>query len=172
MEWMYNLNWFAIQTKPHQESLAATGVVNLDLEVFLPRCRKEESVCGSLRLVSKALFPGYFFARFCPLFSSDAVRYLPGVLRLVGNSRFPIPVAPEIIDGIRERLHPDGFIVLNRRRFTTGDRVAIEAGPLAGWFGRIESESEGGRRVAVLLETIQHARLLIAERLLGAVEPV
>lgn len=170
MDWMNDLNWFAIQTKPHQERVAAGHVAKLDVEIFLPRVRQEATVCGVLRTLCKALFPGYFFAKFCPLLSFDAVRYAPGVLRVVGNSRLPIPLVPEIITSIRDRVESDGFVRLNRHRFTSGDRVAIEVGPLSGWIGRVEQEWDDGRRVVILLEAIQQARLLIEARLLGAAE--
>ncbi len=170
MDWMNELNWFAIQTKPHQERLAATHAAKLDVEIFLPRCRRPEQVCGSRRMVTKALFPGYFFARFCPLLSYDAVRYASGVLRVVGNSRVPTPLAPEIITSIRGRVQSDGFVRLDGPRFWSGDRVAIEAGPLAGWMGRVEREGDDGRRVMILLEAIQQARLTIEKRLLALVE--
>lgn len=168
MNWINDFNWFAIQTKPHQERLGAAHLAKLDIEVFLPRFSQERAVCGIPRIVAGPLFPGYFFARFCPLLSYDAVRYAPGVLRIAGNSRFPIPLAPEIITAIRERLQADGFVRLARTRLASGDRVTIEQGPLAGWMGRVEREEDDGRRVVILLETIQQARLLIEKRLLAA----
>lgn len=169
---MNDINWFAIQTKPHQERLAATQVASSDVEVFLPRCMQERQVCGSLRKVAKALFPGYLFARFRPLLSYDGVRYSSGVLRVVGNSRVPIPLAPEIISSIRDRVQLDGFVHLDGHQYISGDRVAIEAGPLAGWMGRVEREWDDGRRVIILLETIQQARLTIEKRLLTLADTV
>src|SRR5258708_19890229 len=90
-------SWFAVQTKSHSESLAANRVAKLDLEVFLPQIRPQQSVRGGVRRVTNALFPGYFFTRFSPLDSIDAVRYTHGVLRVVRPAPFPITVQPEII---------------------------------------------------------------------------
>ena len=59
---------------------------------------------------------------------------------------------------------------LERITFTSGDRVTIERGPLAGWMGRVEREGDDGRRVTILLETIQQARMVIEKRLLALVE--
>src|SRR4051794_8817127 len=92
-----NLGWFAVQTKAHQEQLATAGVGRLDLKVFLPQIREERSVRSGIRSVTKALFPGYFFARFCPLESLEAVRHIHGVLRVVSSGQFPILVEHEII---------------------------------------------------------------------------
>src|SRR5262245_21401679 len=105
MDFWRETNWYAVQTKPYQECLAAVALARLDLEVFLPRIKCERLVCGVPRLVSKPLFVGYFFARFCPLISFEAVRYAPGVLRVLGTSRRPIPVENEIISSIKERVH-------------------------------------------------------------------
>jgi hypothetical protein len=63
--------------------LAAIHVAKQDIQVFLPRFKCEQFVCGIARSLTKALFPGYFFARFCPLLSLDAVRYASGVIRIL-----------------------------------------------------------------------------------------
>ena len=65
------LNWFAIQAKPHHEELAAARIARLDVEVFLPRARRWKLVCGVSRAITQPLFPGYFFARFMRLRSND-----------------------------------------------------------------------------------------------------
>jgi transcriptional antiterminator RfaH len=167
LDFWQKTNWFSVQTKPNQEKLSAARIAKLDLEIFLPRIREERSVCSVVRTVSKALFPGYFFIRFCPLESLEVVRYTHGVLRVVGSGRFPIPVAPEIISSVQARIHPDGFVRLNAREFQPGDKVTIEQGPFEGWIGEVQREQDDGRRVMILLGAIQHARLLIEKRLLS-----
>jgi hypothetical protein len=67
-------SWFAIQSKSRQERLAAARVAELDLEVFLPQLREGKSTRDAIPRNPKALFSGYFFARFCPLESFEAVR--------------------------------------------------------------------------------------------------
>jgi transcriptional antiterminator RfaH len=157
-------NWFAVQSKPRQENLAAAGVSECDVEVFLPKVRQEQMVCGIERLVIKPLFTGYFFARFSPVLILDTIRYIRGVLRVVGNAAFPIPLNEEIISAIRGRVESDGFIRLEETRFQPGDRVTIEQGPLAGWIGKVEHEWDDGKRVAILLEAIEQARVLVKRR--------
>ena len=168
MDLWQETNWFAIQTKPHQESLAAAYVAKLDAEVFLPRVKQEQMICGFARLVTKPLFPGYFFAQFCPLLSYEAVRYANGVLRVVGTRHFPIPLDSEVIMAIQNRIQEDGFIRLQRKRFLPGEKMTIEQGPFAGWIGKVESERDDGKRVAILLDAIGKARLLIERRWLAA----
>jgi len=164
MDFWQETNWYAVQSKPYQEQLAVANVARLDVEVFLPRIRQEQPVCGVSRLVTKPLFLGYFFARLCPILSYDAVRYTLGVLRIVGTSRFPIPIEEQIICSIKKHVHTDGFIRLETKPLLAGNRVSIEQGPFAGWMGKVEHEWDDGKRVMILLNAIDHARLLIEKR--------
>lgn len=163
-------NWFAIQTKPFQEKLAAASVAKFDAKVFLPRIKQEQLVCGITRLLTKPLFSGYFFAKFSPLLVQEAVRYARGVLRIVGTSRFPVPLDAEVISAIQDRVRDDGFIRLETKRLSPGDAVTIEQGHFAGLVGKVESEWDDGKRVAILLEAISKARVLIEKRWLAAAE--
>ncbi|MBV8901862.1 MAG: hypothetical protein JOY92_17310 [Verrucomicrobia bacterium] len=168
LDFWQKTSWFAVQSNARQDSIAATRVAKLHLQVFLPQVCEEQLVSGGVRRVIKALFPGYFFARFCPCESLDAVRYAPGVLRVVGSRQFPIPVAPDVIAAIRGQIQPDGFIRLKAREFKPGDKVTIEQGPFQGWIGEVQREQNDGKRVMILLEAIQQARLLVEKCWLSA----
>jgi transcription antitermination factor NusG len=159
-------NWFAVQSKPNHEQLAAAGIARLDIEVFFPRVKQEQSTGGAKRALIKPLFRGYFFVRFCPFVLFDAVRYARGVLRLVGTNHFPIPIEPDVISSIKERVQGDGFIALEAKPFLPNDAVTIMQGPLSGWMGKVEREWDDGKRVLILLEAIQTARLLVEKSLL------
>jgi len=169
MNFWQKTNWFAVQAKPFRENLAAASVAKLDAEVFLPKVKQEQSVCGVRRSVAKPLFTGYFFARFSPLLLQEAVRYARGVLRVVGTSRFPIPLDEHVISAVRERVEDDGFVRLTPPSFQPGDLVCIEDGPWQGTIGRFEQEWNDGKRVIILLDAIHQARLLIEKRWLSAV---
>jgi transcription antitermination factor NusG len=86
----------------------------------------------------------------------------------VSSGRFPIAVASEILSSIYEQIEPDGFIRLNSRDFQPGDKVIIQQGPFQGWIGEVQREQNGGRRVMILLEAIQQARLSIEKPWLSA----
>jgi transcription antitermination factor NusG len=171
MDTWHEENWFAVQARPHQEDLGAANIAKLDLEVFLPRVRQTQRICGVPRSITRPLFCGYFFSRFVPIISIDAVRYSHGVLRVVGTNRFPVPVAPEIIAGIQERLQPDGLIHLEAKHFHPGDVVRVDQGPFEGFMGRVEREYDGSRRVAILLEALQQARLVVEKDWIRPTEP-
>jgi transcriptional antiterminator RfaH len=163
-------NWFAVQTKPFQESLAAARLRQLELEAFLPRLEREQYVAGVMRRVVQPLFPTYLFARFCPLVSGEGVRYVPGVLRVVGNGQYPIPLEPQIIASIQDRIQLDGLVHLQPHHFQPGDKVTIKQGPFIGWMAEVEREWDDGRRVAILLGALQQAHLVIDRRCLEPYE--
>jgi transcriptional antiterminator RfaH len=167
-EFWQKTSWFAVQTKAHQEHIAAMRVARGNVEVFLPQIRGHLSLSNRVRSLAKALFPGYFFARFCPLESLDAVRYAPGVLRVVGSSRLPSAVPLEILTDIWKQIEPDGFIRLEANGFKPGDKVIVEQGPFQGWVGEVQREQDGGRRVMILLQALQHARLSVSGCCLSA----
>ena len=166
MDRIKDLNWFAIQAKPSQEGVAENVVASLELETFLPRVRRECYSRCSWHQEVHPLFPGYLFARFCPDRHLHAVRYSRGVCRVVGAGGTPLPVEEEIITELQERIGADGCVRLEDRSWLPGEVVSLENGPLRGWTGIFERELDDGHRVAILLETINHARVIVEKHLL------
>jgi transcriptional antiterminator RfaH len=158
MDYWSETNWFAVQTKPQREALAWASVKDDRIQRFLPRC-KARYATGSTTI--KPLFPGYFFARFCPALDLDQVRYARGVLRVVSASGVPLPVDDETIQEIRDRLDSDGCVQLIPSAYQAGTPVRIEEGPLRGLIGRVERECDDGRRVAILLDALLHSRVMV-----------
>lgn len=165
-------HWYAIHTKPRQEALAATAVERLDVEVLLPKIKKEHWGRRHPCVVIKPLFPSYFFARFCSAISLDCVRFAHGVLNVISAGLVPLPVEDTIIHEIQSRHTQAGYIEMVALAFHPGDRVTIEEGPLAGWIGKVEREWDDGKRVAILLEALGRARVLIEKRWLRPVDAI
>ena len=158
------VNWFAIHAKPRRENFAATNIGALGIGILHPRVKVERLVRGSAQQGTKPLFPGYFFARFCPEHSFESVKAARGVLQVVSSGRTPIPVQEEAVREIQGRIQEDGFIRIRPRGLAPGVRVTIQSGPFEGMMGRVEREMDDRKRVAILLETLFHARVLIERR--------
>ncbi len=171
MDFYHGVHWFAVHTKPHREDSAALNIARLDLEVFLPKVKREQTICGIPRELVKPLFPGYLFARFCPATHLHSIRYARGVLRVVSCGDVPLPVDERIIEEIRSRIGADGYVRLEDRSPHPGDRVLVKEGPLQGLKGIFERELDDRERVILLLEAIEYqARLVIPKRYLSLVE--
>ena len=133
----------------------------------MPQLREERFIRRCRRTVIKPLFAGYLFARFRPCEALEAVRYAQGVLAVLSTGRIPLPVADEIVAGVRARCAADGFVRLQTSALRPGDYVEIQEGPFQGWAGRVERECDDARRVALLLEAVHHARVLVERRSLA-----
>ena len=107
-------SWFAIHTKSRRENFAAANVSALGIGILLPLVKVEHLTRGDPQGAVKPLFPGYFFARFCPEISYASVKCSRGVLRVVSSGKFPIPVHDAVVQEIRHRIKRDGLIRLRR----------------------------------------------------------
>jgi transcriptional antiterminator RfaH len=161
-------NWFAIHAKPRRESFAANNLSALGIGILLPRVKIERFVRGSAQEGTKPLFPGYFFARFCPESSFESVKATRGVLQVVSSGRIPIPVHEDVVREIQNRVQEDGLIRIRPQILAPGIRVTIQSGPFEGMMGRVERELDDRKRVAIFLETLFHARVLIERRWIEA----
>ena len=161
MNFWRETHWYAVQTKSAGEEIARQSIASLDLETFLPRAKRERVVCGVVRHFIKPLFPGYLFARFCPAHDLHLIRYSRGVCRVVSAGETPLPVEDQIIFEIGARLGDDGYVQLEEKTWRPGDPVWVEEGPLRGCCGIFERQLDDRRRVVILLQAIQQARVVL-----------
>jgi transcriptional antiterminator RfaH len=168
MGWRQGIRWYAVHVKRFRESAAAASISALGLEVFLPMVKADGLRSMVIKVESAPLFPSYFFARFNPEISLSAVESSRGVLQVIKSGSYPISVDDQVIEEIQNRVQADGLIQLQRREFKPGDRVSIQDGPLVGMMGRVEAEPDDRKRVAILLETLWQARVLVDKRWLEA----
>jgi transcriptional antiterminator RfaH len=157
----FDPKWFAIQAKTTGERLAQASLTQLGLATLLPLMRRNPAGWRARRNPVKALFPGYLFARFCADTHLRAATYARGVLRVVSAHERPLPVEDPIIESLRARMDNMGCVALGVRPFARGQSVRISAGPFAGWQGVFDSALGDAQRVVILLEALQHGRLVV-----------
>jgi transcription antitermination factor NusG len=73
------------------------------------------------------------------------------------------------VQEIQDRVQEDGLIRISPQNLEPGTRISIQSGPFEGMMGRVERELDDRKRVAILLETILNARVLIERRWVEAV---
>lgn len=155
-------HWFAIQVKPASEGVVESALQSMQLETLLPRVQTPgRGRRRSRHAKRRPLFQGYLFARFRPDLSLRAVTYCRGVTRVVGARERPIPIEDGIIGSIRERMDGCGCVSLEKSLLAAGDSVQVSSGPFGGWHGVFERDLSDGQRVVILLETLQHCRLVV-----------
>src|ERR1700733_12083236 len=125
--------WFAAYTMSRHEKRIASHCERIGIEPFLPLFTSQRSWKNRTTIdLEMPLFPNYLFVRLLPQDHGPLMR-LPGLLSIVGNALGPVVI-------------PDGDMELLRRviafksiaphpLLTTGDKVRVTAGPLAGLIG-------------------------------------
>jgi transcriptional antiterminator RfaH len=100
------------------------------------------------------LFPGYIFARFLIEERFRAVRYTPGVAKVLSSAVGElIEVNDRIISALRQH-SVDGYIQISSSTFSPGEELEITEGPFRGLRVLFQQELKAGERVVVLLQLL------------------
>jgi len=145
--------WFAVYTAPRHEKRLGEHFGARQIEYFLPLYRTlRRWKDGSRVTLELPLFPNYIFVRIC---RSQRVRVLevPGVLWIAGCGREPAPLPDGEIEALRRgmvlsKINPHPYLVV-------GERVRINAGPLAGMEGVLIRKKNSFRVVLTISMIMQ-----------------
>lgn len=150
--------WFAVQTKPRQESLAEDNLARQGFTCFLPRMQTWRTRRGKRVLDVEALFAGYLFISVDLEQENVApVRSTKGVSGLVRFGKNPAAVPAAIIDAIRARADAEGVCRQADNDFKPGQKVRVKEGPFDGLEG-VFQEKSGEHRAIVLLTLLGGTR--------------
>jgi transcription termination/antitermination protein NusG len=135
--------WIAIQVKAGMERLVAEGLRSRGYNEFLP-CYQRRTIRRS-EAREQVLFPGYVFCRYlaCP---RHRIVEIPGVVRLVGLPKLPIPIPDDEIDAIR-RVVESGYYSEPWKCLRIGQPVRVLRGPLVGLRGVLVAVRKGARLI-------------------------
>jgi transcriptional antiterminator RfaH len=155
------MHWYAVRTKPHQESVAETNLLRQGIETFYPRLQERRYVRRKLRDIKVPAFPGYLFAKYDVAKNYRSVLYSRGVRDVVAFGPSPAIVDQVMIDAIRNRLS-HGDVLLSPAAFTSGQSVRIHDGPLHGLEAVFERAMPGHQRAVLLLKALSYqARVVV-----------
>jgi transcription termination/antitermination protein NusG len=158
--------WYAIYTRARHEKRVAEQLIQRAVETLLPVYESVRHWRNGRHRVQLPLFPGYAFARIALRNRLEVIK-VPGVVRLVGFERGPVPLPDEEIEGLRRGLSA-GIDVAPHPYLTVGRRVRVVSGPLEG-MGGILVRRKGQFRVVVSLDLIM--RSMIADVDISDVRP-
>jgi transcription antitermination factor NusG len=130
-------NWFALSVKSRHEKVVTQLLTNKGFETFLPLYTRRHEYARRAREFELPLFPGYLFCRF------DAGACLPilttpGVLRVVGSGRAPIPVDNDEVAALQKAIAAK-VAMTPHPYWRSGQRGRITSGALAGVEGVVVS---------------------------------
>jgi transcriptional antiterminator RfaH len=156
------MKWYAVNTKPRQEALAAQNLKRLGVECFNPQIKQTKSVRGYRKTVVSPLFPSYLFAKFDMGTHYRAVNFAQAVRKVVTFGAAPAEIEDKLIESIRTKL-VDGFLTVQPASFNQGQPVRIEGGPFSGLEAVFEREMDDRERVVLLLRALSFQARVVVE---------
>lgn len=156
--------WYAVRTKPRQESRAVAHLNNQGYQVYLPHTWQNRRRQGKWQRSKEVLFPGYLFIYVDPAQQSIApIRSTQGVIDLVRIGSQLVAIDAGIIRHIQ---HSESLQANEptspARQLTTGDPVFIVSGPLAGITAAFQM-AQSDQRVMVLVNLLGGLKSLSVE---------
>jgi transcription termination/antitermination protein NusG len=151
--------WYVAYTLPRHEKVVAEQLRLKSVENYLPLFEKLSRWKDRMARVQLPLFPGYVFVRIA---LSERLRVLEsaGVVRFVAFSGHPVPLPEGEIEELKT------FLAYRKAEpfpyLATGNRVEIQAGPLAGLKG-VVVRRKGKMRIVVSIDSIQRSIALELE---------
>ena len=155
-------SWYAVNTKTRCEAIACASLERHGVETFFPMLRERKVLRGKCGPTISPLFPRYLFAKFDVSSQLRAVTYARGVRNIVTFGGGPSIVDESIIQAIRSQA-TDGVIELSEDRFSPGQIVRIQDGPLCGLEAVFEKKLAGTSRAVLLLKAMSFQARVILE---------
>ena len=153
----HELPWFVVRVRANAEWKVARGLTGRGLPVFLPVFRRMSRRQGR-EPVELPLFPGYIFAQFNRQ-AALPVLTCPGVVHILSIGTVPQPVDADELFALQS-ISRAGYPLEPLPAFTTGQKIRIGSGPLAG-VEAIVVRDEGRQRLIVSVSLLH--RSVVAE---------
>jgi len=144
-------HWYALYTKPHKEHHVSSILESKGFETYLPTIQ----VRKNRKTRTEPFFSCYLFVRTDPAAGFPAVRWTPGLRRIVSFGGAPAVVRDDVVALIRKRLAEmaeSGYPKYDR--FKPGEPVRIKAGPLTDLEAIFDRSLSASERVRVLVDIL------------------
>jgi transcription antitermination factor NusG len=154
-------SWFAVKVRARSEDVAAQLLRAKGYDCLLPTYLERRRYSDRVKDVQLALFPGYVFCQFDPIYRLPVVT-TPMVQEVVSFGRMACPVAEDEVRAIQQ-------IIASRSLarpwpyLRAGQKVRIEEGPLKGIEGLLVNE-RGRDRLVVSVHLLQRSLAVEIER--------
>jgi len=163
------MTWYAVQTKPRQEKVAALNLRRQHYHTYLPKIRLRKRRRQQWQKVVEPLFPRYLFIEITSDEQSLApVRSTVGVAGLVRFGKKLVAVPDPVINFIRQHEEADTEARADDQwPHKPGDVVQVLEGPFVGLSGVYQMEKDE-QRALLLIELLgRRNSVVVAQAALG-----
>jgi transcriptional antiterminator NusG len=147
-------SWYALQVRVNAEATVALYLRQMGIKEYVPMCS-----CPPLKVHRgkeglQTLFPGYVF---CSMNLTHGPRLysIPGIIRIVGTGKTPIPIEDAEIESLRSIVNHSG-LVEPWPYLAPGNMIRLIAGPFVGRAG-VVVRSGSTRKLVVSLSLLQRS---------------
>ena len=140
-------HWFALLTRSNFENTVYKQISQKKIDTFLPKIRKPSRRKDRKLMIEIPLFPGYIFVKssFDPAHQLAILKTM-GAVRLLGNTRKPIPIPESQIQSLKLMTSVQTDLVTGSSiTLKPGDPVIVLEGPFAGLKGEFHQHKGQGR---------------------------
>ena len=146
--------WYALRVRSNFEKSVSFALEQRGYTQFLPVYEQKSKWSDRVKTISKPLFSGYVFCQF-DVTQRLPILTTPGVVNVVGCGKIPAPVADSEIAAV-QKIVDSGIAATPWPYCSVGQRVVIEAGPLAGVEGRV-LDVRNSYRIVVSVSLLQRS---------------
>ena len=162
--------WYAVHTKPRQESIAELHLQRQHFETYLPKILLRKRRRDKWATLVEPLFPRYLFIRVDPdEYSLAPLRSTQGVAGLVRFGQNLTPVPDNIIDYLRQAENPDTHLVHAQEwPHQCGDAVQVLEGAFKGLTGVFQAATPEDRALLLIELLGRHNTVSVAMATIAA----
>ena len=158
------LAWYLIYTKPQQETVALSNLLQQHFFAYLPMIDSRKRQRGVYRMVTEPMFPRYLFIQLNSETDNwSVIRSTRGVANLVRFGLMPARVPDEFVSKLQSREKNEALASTTEELFTKGDEIKIMDGPFAGMDAVYEAKKPGERAVILLQIANSYTRVKLSE---------
>lgn len=141
-------HWYALYTKPYKEQQVRCLLESKGFEAYLPAIKIRRN--GQWKV--KPFFSCYLFVRADTTNGPFALRWTPGLKRIVSFGDQPALINDHVISYLKQRLAKAQESGCGVHQFQPGDRVTITSGPLSHLEAVFERGLSAGQRASILVD--------------------
>jgi transcriptional antiterminator NusG len=150
-----SVSWYAVRVRTKSEALVSSFFTQKGLESFAPTYEIRRKYSDRMKRIEAALFPGYLFCRFNACVSLPVLS-TPSVQSIVGFGDGPHPISDSEIGSLRHAVAA-GTQLTPTSWLSSGRRVRVRSGPLAGIEGYLVTVKNHQHRLVLCADLLQKA---------------
>ena len=157
----FNIGWYLIYTRPHQETRVANDLQDMNIQVYLPMTKVIRKWSDRVKILDMPLFPCYLFVHLKSMhefYNSTDTTKTDGGFDYVRFGKDVARLSDAAINAVRLIETGGENIELTAEHFSPGQQMEIVQGPLSGLTCEVV-QHKGKDKILVRVHLLQRSIL-------------